>query len=313
MGLCLCSWLSPAYPPGCHALGYQVTSHPLISTERDRKVSPPFTQRGPPPLTWTCPAFWPSGRAGSSKEARMGSSFAVGSLLLPLALLLLSVGSQTQLIFRMRPPEKRNVRPSEKVQLQCETLSFSQTGCSWLRLAPGAQVPTFLLFISGNNPSVKRAEGLDPTRFGGERISSSTYRLTLNNFRDEDQGHYYCVVTRNSALFFSPSVPVFLPVKATTTPAPKPKTTTLLATTSSSIQISDSEKCKSILRKQEKKGLDFSCDLYIWMPLTGVCVVLLLALITTITICQRSRKRVCRCPRPLVRPGGKSAPSERYV
>ncbi|XP_068957061.1 T-cell surface glycoprotein CD8 alpha chain [Petaurus breviceps papuanus] len=242
----------------------------------------------------------------------MGSPFAVRSLLLPLALLLQPVGSQTQMKFRMNPQGKREVRTSDKVQLQCETLSASQTGCSWLRLAPQAVVPTFLLFISGSTPNVKLAEGLDSKRFQGERTTPSTYRLTVNNFREEDQGHYYCVVTRNSALSFSPFVPVFIPVKATTTPAPK--TTTRLATTSSSKQISaGSETCKPNSSKQEKKGLNFSCDLYIWMPLTGVCVILLLALITTIIICQRSRRRVCRCPRPLIRPGGKSGPSERYV
>ncbi|XP_020825143.2 T-cell surface glycoprotein CD8 alpha chain [Phascolarctos cinereus] len=244
----------------------------------------------------------------------MGSPFAVRSLFLPLALLLQPVGSQAQLRFRMNPLEKRDVRPSEKVQLQCETLGTSLTGCSWLRLAPGALVPTFLLFISGSTPSVKLADGLDPKRFRGERTSPSMYRLTLNNFRAEDQGHYYCVVTRNSAMSFSPFVPVFLPVKATTTPAPKPKTTTLPATTSSFKQIpASSDNCKTNPRPQEKKGLDFSCDLYIWMPLAGVCVVLLLTLITTIIICQRSRRRVCRCPRPLIRPGGKAGPSERYI
>ncbi|XP_072493031.1 T-cell surface glycoprotein CD8 alpha chain [Notamacropus eugenii] len=241
----------------------------------------------------------------------MGSLLAVRSLLLPLALLLQSVGSQAQLKFRMNPLEKRDVRPSDKVQLQCETLSSSSTGCSWLRLAPGKVVPTFLLFISSTSSNAKLAEDLDPKRFRGERISSSTYRLTLQNFREEDEGYYYCVVTRNSALFFSPFVPVFLPVKATTTPAPKPKTTILPATISTSTQIS--ENCKLTAKKQGKKGLDFSCDLYIWVPLAGVCVVLFLALITTITICQRSRKRVCRCPRPLIRPGGKAGPSERYA
>ncbi|XP_031805666.1 T-cell surface glycoprotein CD8 alpha chain [Sarcophilus harrisii] len=243
----------------------------------------------------------------------MDSSSAVRSLLLPLALLLQPFGSQAQPGFRMSPAEKRDVRPSEQVRLQCEALSASNTGCSWLRQSPGALTPTFLLYISGGTSSVKLAEGLDATKFAGERVSPSIYRLTVKDFRAQDQGYYFCVVTRNAIMYFSPFVAVLLPVKATT-PAPKPKTTTLLTTTSSPIQNSaNSGKCKSIASSQGKKRLDFSCDLYIWVPLTGVCVVLLLALIIAITICQRSRRRVCRCPRPLIREGGKSGPPERYV
>ncbi|XP_074053111.1 T-cell surface glycoprotein CD8 alpha chain-like [Macrotis lagotis] len=238
----------------------------------------------------------------------MGSPAAVRSLLLPLVLLLQPAGSQQQLQkFRMTPPEKRDARPAETVQLSCETLGVSQTGCSWLRLVPGARVPTFLLFISGSTGNVKVADGLNDGRLQGARASGTVYTLTLKDFRAQDQGHYYCLLARNAALFFSPSVAVFLPVKATTTPAPK--TTTPLAFTNSSIQIpAGSERCKNS-RPQGNKGLDFSCDFYIWMPLTSICVVLLLALITTIIICYRSRKRVCRCPRPLIRPGGKSGPS----
>ncbi|XP_051830359.1 T-cell surface glycoprotein CD8 alpha chain isoform X2 [Antechinus flavipes] len=243
----------------------------------------------------------------------MGSSSAVGSLLLPLALLLQPFGSQAQQGFRMNPTEKRDVRQSEQVRLQCEALSSSNTGCSWLRQAPGALIPTFLLYISGGTNSVKLADGLDATKFAGEKVSPSTYRLTVKDFRAQDQGYYFCVVTRNAIMYFSPFVAVFLPVKATT-PAPKPKTTTLLTTIGSPIQNSaNSGKCKPNASFQGTKVLDFSCDLYIWVPLTGVCVVLLLALIIAITICQRSRRRVCRCPRPLIRAGGKSGPPERFV
>ncbi|XP_043843129.1 T-cell surface glycoprotein CD8 alpha chain [Dromiciops gliroides] len=243
----------------------------------------------------------------------MGSPSAVRSLLLPLVLLLQPVACQAQGKFRMVPTEKRDAQLGQRIQLSCETLAIAETGCSWLRLPPGARVPTFLLFISGTSTTVRMGDNVDKRLQGGKK-SSSIYTLTLTSFREEDEGFYYCVLVRNGLMHFSHFVPVFLPVKATTTSAPKPTTTTLATTTNSSIQNSaGSGKCKPFIKSKEKKGLDFSCDLYIWMPLTGVCVVLLLALITTIIICQRSRRRVCRCPRPLIRPGGKSGPQERYV
>ncbi|XP_044516365.1 T-cell surface glycoprotein CD8 alpha chain [Gracilinanus agilis] len=241
----------------------------------------------------------------------MGWPSAVCSLLLPLALLLEPLGAQEPKTFRMDPRTLRDVQRGQELKLHCETMSTSPTGCSWLRLTPGAVVPTFLLYLSGSIQSAKVSPDLDSDRFGGSR-SLSTYTLTLKDFQEDDQGYYYCVVLRNSRLSFSPFVPVFMPVKATTAPAPKPKPTTPAATNSSIQSAAGSDKCKSS-NTSEKKGLDFSCDLYIWMPLTGGCVVLFLALITTIIICQRSRRRVCQCPRPLIRPGGKAGPSGRCV
>uniref|UniRef100_F7F964 T-cell surface glycoprotein CD8 alpha chain n=1 Tax=Monodelphis domestica TaxID=13616 RepID=F7F964_MONDO len=251
-----------------------------------------------------------SGRRGGEREGSgaRGVPRAVARALLPTSPALSfpePLGAQEHVTFRMNPVEKRDAGQGRELKLQCETVNSSPTGCSWLRLTPGAVVPTFLLYLSGSSQSVKVAPELDSRRFGGSR-SSSSYFLTLKDFQKDDQGYYYCVVARNSRLFFSPFVPVFMPVKATTAPAPRPKPTTPAATNSSIQNAAGSEKCKSFSNTSEKNGLDFSCDLYIWMPLTGGCVVLLLALIITITIFRRSRRRVCQCPRPLIRPGGKT-------
>ncbi|ELK30031.1 T-cell surface glycoprotein CD8 alpha chain [Myotis davidii] len=143
------------------------------------------------------------------------------------------------------------------MELYCEVLlSTSGSGCSWLFLEPGAaRSPTFLMFIS----KVRGKPVPDSSRFSGAKVGNDRYSLTLNSFRQEDEGYYFCSVLSNSIMYFSPFVPVFLPA------------------------------------------------------LAGTCAVLLLSLIVTVICCYRNRRRVCKCPRPLVRPAGKPSPSERYV
>ncbi|KAM4706579.1 T-cell surface glycoprotein CD8 alpha chain [Discoglossus pictus] len=58
-----------------------------------------------------------------------------------------------------------------------------------------------------------------------------------------------------------------------------------------------------------------SCDLYIWAPLAGLCVLLLISLlVTSILLCQRTRRRICRCKHALVdEKNGKTKSPGRYV
>uniref|UniRef100_A0AC11EBA5 CD8 subunit alpha n=1 Tax=Ovis aries TaxID=9940 RepID=A0AC11EBA5_SHEEP len=197
------------------------------------------------------------------------------SLILPLALQLLDAPKVLgSLSFRMSPTQKET-RLGETVELQCEVVqSGMASGCSWLRQIPGDDPrPTFLMYLSSQR--VKLAQGLDPDHISGARVTGSKFQLTLRNFRQEDQGYYFCSVLSNSVLYFSNFVPVFLPV--------------------------------------DKGGLDFACDIYIWAPLAGTCAVLLLSLVVTCICYRRNRRRVCKCPRPVVRQGGKPNLSDKYV
>ncbi|XP_038608140.1 T-cell surface glycoprotein CD8 alpha chain [Tachyglossus aculeatus] len=212
--------------------------------------------------------------------------------------------------FRMEKSEVRVVEPGKTVDLKCEILGTSQTGLSWVHQRPvkpnqNAMAPTFLVFFSGTVKTIRKAEGLDRS-LEAKRLSSASFQVTLKDFQEKDEGHYYCVVAYNQALYFSRSMSVFLKGPATTRP-PVPRTTTArpdpLNVTRTTPALSN---CQD--RPSSKKSLnqrwfwDFSCDLYIWGPLAGGCVVLLIALLTTIIICKKSRRRVCRCARPLSRP-----------
>lgn len=216
-------------------------------------------------------------------------------------------GLQGLKVFQMSPPNVVAER-GENVKLICKVLMSTSQGCSWLFQKPGnGLAPTFLIYLSSSRK--RPNDNLYSNQIFGEK-NGDEYTLTLSKFSEENQGYYFCSVTSNSVVYFSPLVPVFLPEKPTTPVARLP---TPVPTTGTS-RSQRPEACRPGAGVSVKKsGLDFDCNIFIWAPLAGICGVLLLSLVITLICCHRNRRRVCKCPRPLVRQGGKPGPSEKFV
>ncbi|OBS83262.1 hypothetical protein A6R68_22736 [Neotoma lepida] len=223
--------------------------------------------------------------------------------------LLLNVfaGLQGSEYFQMSP-KKVVAQLGKEVKLTCQVRMPTSQGCSWLFQEHGSGMrPTFLIYLSSTRKKLK--DNLDPQEISGEK-NGDQCTLTLKKFREESQGYYFCSVTGNSVVYFSSLVPVFLPEKPTT---PVPRRPTPVPTTRASPSLRP-EACRPRAGVSvEKSGLDFDCNIFIWAPLTGICGVLLLSLVITLICCHRNRRRVCKCPRPVVRQGGKPGPSGKLV
>lgn len=230
--------------------------------------------------------------------------------MLPLALLLHTVAAASEPnIFRVNP-QAVQANIGAKVELKCELIqSGSMTvGCTWLFQGLDPRVsPKFLAYSRKpeqskiNNISVKKEKDV--------------FFLSLDGLREDQLGYYFCMVIISSVPHFSAYIPVLLSASTT---KPTTTTTTLAPTWTSTNSPRELDARPETCETREgnarvKTGLDFSCDIYIWAPLAGTCAVLLFSLATVLVCSHRKRRRVCKCPRPQVRLGGKLSPSERSV
>ncbi|NWI96959.1 CD8A protein, partial [Pitta sordida] len=170
----------------------------------------------------------------------------------------------------------------QRLEMECQT--DRESGAFWIRQDKSGTLH-FIVFIS----SISRAtfEGNQKTsrRFEASK-DKSLYRLVVKSFTPQDEGNYFCLMNINQMLLFSPGLSAFLPVTTTVTPTTQHGFTE----TTSHLKTPDPEPIM-------EKDLNFSCDIIIWVPLAGTCLLLLIALAITIMLCQRTRRRRCRCKR----------------
>uniref|UniRef100_A0A8C9L5T9 Ig-like domain-containing protein n=1 Tax=Pavo cristatus TaxID=9049 RepID=A0A8C9L5T9_PAVCR len=204
----------------------------------------------------------------------------------------------------------RNMKhPQEGQQLELECLHYERNRpIFWIRLDKSGNLHFILSSTHSYSNTLQEGEKASPNFEALWRGNS--YRLVVKNFRAEDEGTYFCVNYINQVLHFSSGQPAFFPV-TTTTAAP----TTPAATTESS-HVTKKDICvqSSDPGTRNKNMLNFYCEIFIWAPLAGVCLVLFVALIVTIVLCQKIRRRRCRCKRPPNgKPGAKPTVPTRHI
>ncbi|NXW09263.1 CD8A protein, partial [Fregetta grallaria] len=213
------------------------------------------------------------------------------ALLLLLALELCEYGQSGQrytMTARFRDSSITHPQVGQRLELEC-LAAKEDSGVFWVRLDKGGTLH-FIVFISslprttfeGNERTSTRFEAMKDSRF---------YRLVVKSFTPQDEGNYFCLMNSNQMLYFSPGQPAFFPVITTAAPTtPAPTTQRGITEKDPCLKTPDPETSK-------EKELNFFCDIFIWVPLAGVCLLLLIALAVTIVLCQQTRRRRCRCKR----------------
>ncbi|NXP63776.1 CD8A protein, partial [Chloropsis cyanopogon] len=168
------------------------------------------------------------------------------------------------------------LRVGQRLELDCQT--YKDSGASWIHQDRSGTLH-FIAFISSLARVTFEGNQRTSPRFEASK-DNTIYRLVVKSFTPRDEGRYFCVMNFNQLLYFSPGQRASLPVTTTVAPSTPGATPTRNITEDPKLQTPDPEG-----RMQE--DLNFFCHIFIWVPLAGACLLLLIALVITIVLCQR--------------------------
>uniref|UniRef100_A0A8B9SIZ4 T-cell surface glycoprotein CD8 alpha chain n=1 Tax=Anas platyrhynchos TaxID=8839 RepID=A0A8B9SIZ4_ANAPL len=208
------------------------------------------------------------------------------ALLLLLSLGLCCPGAQGQRItVTAKFYNSKTTHPQSGEPLELECTNSQDSGVTWIREDKDGTLH-FIVYISTLSKPTFKENQMTSSHFGTFK-SGKSYRLTVNSFKAEDEGIYFCTIKFNQVLYFSSGLPAFFPV--TTTAAP---VKTVPPTTPGS-QVTKRDVCLQSHEAEtsKEKELNYLCEIFAWVPLTGACLLVLLILVITIVLNQAMKRR----------------------
>uniref|UniRef100_A0A8C9NNR4 Immunoglobulin domain-containing protein n=1 Tax=Serinus canaria TaxID=9135 RepID=A0A8C9NNR4_SERCA len=177
------------------------------------------------------------------------------------------------------PKDIGQLRVGQRLELECHTDRSS--GASWIRQDRSGTLH-FIVFINSFSRATFEGSQRTSPRFEASR-ENTIYRLAVKSFTPQDEGRYFCVMSLNLMLHFSPGQHVFLPGQqhlhpASPSPAKMPSTSCPSPGGPSLFSIPADSRMQ--------KDLDSSCLAFLCVTSAGLCLLLLQLLATTIVLHQ---------------------------
>ncbi|NWT74064.1 CD8A protein, partial [Prunella himalayana] len=170
------------------------------------------------------------------------------------------------------------LRVGQKLELECQT--DKNHGAVWIHQDKSGTLH-FIVFINSMSRATFGGNQKTSPRFEASK-DNSIYRLAVKSFTPQDEGSYFCVMNFNQMLHFSPGQRAFLPGQQHLHPAftsALPKCQHLLPVPFSTTH--PSHKPHRML-----EDLNSFCLTFLWLPLAGLCLLLLQLLATSIMLHQ---------------------------
>ncbi|NWS19223.1 CD8A protein, partial [Pachyramphus minor] len=166
----------------------------------------------------------------------------------------------------------------QRLELECQT-DKKDSGMFWVRQDKSGTLH-FIVFISSLSRVTFERNQRTSTRFEASK-NTTFYWLVVKSFTQQDEGNYFCLVNINQMLYFSHGLPAFFPGQqhlhhSTSLSSGKLPSTSSLAGPFFSIPA----------ETPMQEELNLFCHTFIWVPLTGLCLLILQLLVTTIVLCR---------------------------
>ncbi|NWV98909.1 CD8A protein, partial [Machaerirhynchus nigripectus] len=166
-----------------------------------------------------------------------------------------------------------------QLDLTCH-ISGEDTGVVWVH-QDNIETFKFIVFISPLSGATFEGNQKTSAHFEA-RKEDVFYRLVVKSFTPHDEGNYFCIKYIDKELYFSHGQLAFLSV-ARATPGP----TTPGHSTQCGITEKDSCLQTPDPDRRTQGDLDYFCLVFLWVPLAGLCLLLLQLLAITIVLCRR--------------------------